>query len=144
MHAKMKICFTKLKKCPQLGILLNLQDAITPRVISAPDNLLGKVTSAFTSCRPLRSLVLGHTIAAAAVSLAQLIAPCTRHCWHWEVAPGRGMSQGLVVCRAPCHVTRVGHPPNSPPCCHASTPLLSHPSRGDHISTPLPPLRFSP
>lgn len=29
MHAKMKICFTKVKKCPELGTVLRLQNAIT-------------------------------------------------------------------------------------------------------------------
>lgn len=62
MHSKMKICFTKVKKCPELGILLTLQDAITPRVIPTPDNLLGKATCAFKSSKSLRSLVLGHTV----------------------------------------------------------------------------------
>lgn len=32
----MKICFTEVKRCPELVILLNLQDAITHRIISTP------------------------------------------------------------------------------------------------------------
>lgn len=145
MHAKIKICFTKVKKCPELGIILKLQDAITPRIIPTPDNPLRKVTCAFRSCRSLRSLVLGHTVTlpAATVALAQLIAPCTRH--------GVAKSQELVVCRAQCHITKpfnmcVGHPSNSPPCPHACSPLLSHLllGRRDDVSTPLPPLRFPP
>lgn len=133
MHAKTKICFTKVKNCSVLGIILKLQDAITPRVIPTPDNTLRNVTVRsdpagprdpwflVTPSHPSRHRGLGST--------------------HWSVhkalpalgggtgqgnVPGVGGLQGSLLCYKTFeHVC--GASSNRPPCPHACNPLLPHP-----------------